>query len=169
LKKCHLVPRALQANIIFKMACGQSWELWCLPTSPEMDNGSSMQILWILMWNNCSPPQWLSGYNCNSNWSWYLLSYSGEWNTREHSSYCAFRCIYRMCPWVWPLEFQSKFGIYTQATITSTNVRVNPTQQNNQNLKMKITNDADWSYLMNIFHIVANADALTLKTDSSQQ
>jgi hypothetical protein len=43
------------------------------------------------------------------------------------------------------------------------------TQQNNQNLKMKITNDADWSYLMNIFHIVANADALTLKTDSSQQ
>ncbi len=49
IKKRHLVPWALQANIIFKMACGRSWELWCLPTSPEMDNGSSMQILWILM------------------------------------------------------------------------------------------------------------------------
>jgi hypothetical protein len=41
--------------------------------------------------------------------------------------------------------------------------------KNNQNLTTKITNDADWSYLMNIFYIVANADTLTLKTNSSRQ
>jgi hypothetical protein len=123
-------------NFVFPMVCWQSQDMWSIPSPYGLDRQSSLPILQSSLRNYCSHSHGLPRHNCILQCSWYLLWYSGEWNTREYPLDHASRCLYLAWAWVHCLVIHME--LLTLFFVNSSkNVKVHLTQLHNLTKKMQ--------------------------------